>query len=272
MLNKFSLKDQNILITGASGLLGTQHAIAVAEAGGNLILIDIDLENLKKLEQKLNQKFTVNVLIKVLDITNETDLINFNDHLISKKIYLSGLINNAARNPKVEDDEISLSRLESFSINEWNLDISVGLTGAFLCAKVFGTHMAEYSKKGVILNVSSDLGLIGPDQRLYKQNDVKENDQPVKPVTYSVVKHGIIGLTKYLATYWPGVIRSNALCPGGVENNQGKEFIIKISDKIPMNRMAKKDEYQGTIIYMLSDASSYLNGAVIPVDGGRTAW
>ena len=272
MLNKFSLKDQNILITGASGLLGSQHAIAVAEADGNLILVDIDLDSLKKLEETLVKKFNINVLIKEIDITNEAELINFNEELISKKIFLSGLINNAARNPKVEDGNINLSRLENFSTIEWDLDISVGLTGAFLCSKVFGTHMAKFSKKGVILNVSSDLGLIGPDQRLYKKDGVKDSNQPVKPVTYSVVKHGIIGLTKYLATYWPGVIRSNALCPGGVENNQGKEFIIKISDKIPMNRMAQKEEYQGTIIYMLSDASSYLNGAVIPVDGGRTAW
>tara|TARA_B100000780_G_C21093981_1_gene441061 strand:+ start:166 stop:984 length:819 start_codon:yes stop_codon:yes gene_type:complete len=272
MLNKFSLKDQNILITGASGLLGAQHAMAVAEAGGNLILVDIDLNSLKKLEEKLNKKFNINVLTKKIDITNEIELVNFNADLISKEIYLSGLINNAARNPKVEDGKINSSRLETFSSKEWDLDISVGLTGAFLCSKVFGNHMAKFSKKGVILNISSDLGLIAPDQRLYRKDGIDENKQSVKPVSYSVVKHGMIGLTKYLATYWPGVIRSNALCPGGVENNQGKEFILRISDKIPMNRMAQKEEYQGTIIYMLSDASSYLNGAVIPVDGGRTAW
>ena len=117
------------------------------------------------------------------------------------------------------------------------------------------------------------MGLIAPDQRLYREKDKPNDKQNVKPVTYSVVKTGIIGLTRYLSTYWSDQgVRCNALCPGGVENNQSDEFILKVSRKIPLGRLAKRDEYQGTIVWMLSDASSYLNGAVIPVDGGRTAW
>ena len=117
------------------------------------------------------------------------------------------------------------------------------------------------------------MGLIAPDQNLYKEKDKSREEQNVKPVTYSVVKTGIIGLTRYLATYWPDHgVRCNALCPGGVENNQSNDFINRISKKIPLGRMARSDEFQGTIIWMLSDASSYLNGAVISVDGGRTVW
>ena len=105
------------------------------------------------------------------------------------------------------------------------------------------------------------------------EKNLPKNKQPVKPITYSIVKSGIIGLTRYLATYWSkSKVRCNALCPGGVENNQSKEFLNKISRKIPMGRLAKAEEYQGTIIWLLSDASSYLNGAIISVDGGRTVW
>ena len=150
--------------------------------------------------------------------------------------------------------------------------MAVGLRGAFLCSQVLGSKMAEQGK-GVIINISSDLGLIGPDQRLYEKKGLPEDQQPVKPVTYSVIKSGLIGLTRYLATYWATEnVRCNAICPGGVENNQPIDFLEKVSKKIPMGRLAKIDEYQGTIVWMLSDSSSYLNGAIIPIDGGRTAW
>jgi NAD(P)-dependent dehydrogenase (short-subunit alcohol dehydrogenase family) len=158
-------------------------------------------------------------------------------------------------------------------LDQWNNDINVGLTGAFLCSKYFGQKIADNENGGSIINISSDLGLIAPDQNLYKDKDKSREEQNVKPVTYSVVKTGIIGLTRYLATYWPDHgVRCNALCPGGVENNQSDDFINRVSKKIPLGRMARSDEFQGTIIWMLSDASSYLNGAVISVDGGRTAW
>ena len=155
----------------------------------------------------------------------------------------------------------------------WDNDLNVGLRGSFLCIKYFGRVISQNSEGGSIINISSDLGLIAPDQSLYRLEDLDDDLQPVKPVTYSVVKTGLIGLTRYVATYWADKgVRCNALCPGGVENNQDPEFINKLSTKIPMKRMAKKDEYRGSIIYLLSDASSYVNGAVIAADGGRTAW
>jgi NAD(P)-dependent dehydrogenase (short-subunit alcohol dehydrogenase family) len=174
----------------------------------------------------------------------------------------------------VEDNpEKNFSRLENFPIDIWKQDISVGLTGAFLCVKHYGYQISKNPEGGSIVNISSDLGLIAPDQRLYSNPELSESQQPVKPVTYSVVKTGMIGLTRYLATYWSEKnVRCNAMCPGGVENGQPDSFLSDVSSKIPMNRLAKSDEYQGTLIWMLSDASSYLNGAIVPVDGGRTAW
>ena len=117
------------------------------------------------------------------------------------------------------------------------------------------------------------MGIIAPDQRIYQKKYLKEHEQPVKPVTYSVIKHGIIGLTKYLATYWSDKgVRCNAICPGGVYNNQPDEFIKKISNIIPLGRMANEDEYKSSVVFMISDASQYMNGAIIPLDGGRSIW
>jgi NAD(P)-dependent dehydrogenase (short-subunit alcohol dehydrogenase family) len=158
-------------------------------------------------------------------------------------------------------------------IEMWNKDIAVGLTGAWLCSKHFGSQIAKNKNGGSIVNISSDLGLIAPDQRLYKKAKETYENRSVKPVTYSVVKSGLIGLTRYFSTYWAEKgVRCNAMCPGGIENGQADEFLDKIKTRIPMGRLAKSDEYQGTLLWMLSDASSYLNGAVITVDGGRTVW
>ena len=125
----------------------------------------------------------------------------------------------------------------------------------------------------MILNISYDLGIIAPDQRIYKKDGLPENEQPVKPVTYSVIKHGLIGLTKYLATYWAGRgVRCNAICPGGIYNNQLDEFVKKISNLIPLGRMADEDEFKASVVFMVSDASKYMNGSVVSMDGGRSIW
>ncbi len=148
--------------------------------------------------------------------------------------------------------------------------MAVGLKGAFLCSRVFGSEMAARGR-GVIVNVASDLALISPDQRLYSRPGLPPEAQPVKPVTYSVVKAGLIGLTRYLATYWPGV-RVNAISPGGVFTNQPEDFVARLSDLIPMGRMARADEYQAAILFLCSDASSYMTGSNLVIDGGRTTW
>ena len=271
----FSLAGKTIVITGAMGLLGRKHVEAIAEFGGTPILLDLKQQPINSFVLEINEKYGCDARGYAVDITDEAQIIE-NIGLIQNDFgCLHGLINNAASNPKVEcSDGVNFSRLENFPRNVWDNELNISLTGAFLCAKHYGKMIASNGQKnGVIINISSDLGIISPDQRLYSQKNTPKNEQWVKPVTYSVSKAGIIGLTKYLATYWLDEgVRCNAICPGGVYNGQPKEFTQKIIDRIPLGRMANADEYKGTIIWMLSNASTYLNGAVVTVDGGRTSW
>jgi NAD(P)-dependent dehydrogenase (short-subunit alcohol dehydrogenase family) len=183
------------------------------------------------------------------------------------------LVNNAANNPKVEEGGGGeWSRLESFALDVWQADLAVGLTGAFVCSKVVGGELARRGG-GVILNVASDLALIGPDQRIYRRDDRADDEQPVKPVSYSVVKSGLLGLTRYLATYWADAgVRVNALSPGGVRTDQEEAFVGLLTSRIPLGRMADPDEYKEAVLFLVSDASSYMTGANLVIDGGRTAW
>jgi NAD(P)-dependent dehydrogenase (short-subunit alcohol dehydrogenase family) len=269
----FDLTGKVTVITGGAGLLGEKHAEAMAEFGGIPILLDIDQKGGTEKAQRISDEYKVDCEFKLCDITDESQILNVKDTLLIKYGRIDILINNAAIDPKVEEkSEKNLSRLENFPIDQWNLEMAVGLTGTMLCSKVFGYEMAKKGK-GVILNISSDLGIIAPDQRIYKKDGLPENEQPVKPVTYSVIKHGLIGLTKYLATYWADKgVRCNALCPGGIYNNQPDEFVKKISNLIPLGRMAHEDEYKASVVFMVSEASKYMNGAIIPMDGGRSIW
>jgi len=275
MLEKlFRLDNKVIVITGATGLLGRKHAEAVACFGGTPILLDLSQEAVDGFASELNEKYKVSAVGFSINITDEKAIEKNVQQLIERFTKIDGLVNNAANNPKIEDSKkVNFSRLENFPLSLWADDIAVGLTGSFLCAKHYGFAISKNPNGGSIVNISSDLGLIAPDQRLYAQNGIANDKQSVKPVTYSVVKTGLIGLTRYLATYWADKnVRCNALCPGGVENGQPSDFLEEVNKRIPMGRMANSDEYQGTLLWMLSDASSYLNGAIIPVEGGRTAW
>ena len=272
--NLFNLKDRVIVITGAVGLLGRQHADAIAFAGGTPVLLDLIPESVEQLAQEINTKYGCNAVGYAVDITSESQIASNVSQIIDTFAQIDGLVNNAANNPKVENqDGKNFSRLENFPLEAWDADIAVGLTGAFLCSKHYGTAISKNPDGGVILNISSDLGLIAPDQRLYAKKGVNDNLQNVKPVTYSVVKTGLIGLTRYLATYWADKnVRCNAMCPGGVENGQPEEFLKEVNARIPMGRMANADEYQGVLLFLLSDASAYMNGAILPMEGGRCVW
>jgi len=272
-MSVFNLSNRVVLITGASGLLGVEHAKALLEVNAAVVLTDVNEKTLKETyESLLSSNNKKRIFYKVMDVTNEEDIQNIANVLKKDGLNIDILINNAAIDPKVQADSVvETSRLENFLIDDWDFQLKVGLTGAMLCSKIFGQGMAKRGK-GVILNIASDLSVFAPDQRLYKKDGLQSDQQPVKPVTYSVIKHGLIGLTKYLATYWADRgVRCNALSPGGVFNGQGDDFVQKLTQLIPMDRMASKDEYRGAVQFLCSDASTYMNGQNIVMDGGRSA-
>ena len=273
IMNKFRLDNKVAIITGGAGLLGVQHAEAIAEAGGFALLWDINEDAAKEEALRIQKTFGTDCKSMKVDITNQDNIKLALNEILDKYGRVDILINNAANDPKVKTDkDKSWTRLENFALELWDKDIKVGLTGAFLCSQIIGTYMARHAG-GVILNIASDLGIIAPDQRIYQEPGLPAEQQPVKPVTYSVVKHGIIGLTKYMATYWADKnVRVNAIAPGGIYANQPEEFVKKLTNLIPMGRMAKKDEYKAAVLFLVSDASSYMTGANLIVDGGRTCW
>lgn len=271
----FDLAGRVAVITGGGGLLGARHGEAIAEVGGIPIFVDIDGTRAEAVAGEVESKHRCRAIGLKADITDPGGV----SYLLGQVLDLTGridiLINNAANNPKMNaagPEAVNKTRLENLPLETWNQDIAVGLTGAFLCSRVFGNEMARRGK-GVILNVASDLSLIAPDQRIYRHPGRAEEEQPVKPVSYSVVKHGLIGLTRYLATYWAHRgVRVNAISPGGVYDGQDDAFVQRLSNLIPLGRMASLDEYKAAIVFLVSDASLYMTGTNLIMDGGRTAW
>jgi len=273
---KFNLTGKTALITGAAGLLGIEHAAALLESGATVVLTDIGEISLAAARETLSQNAEVSrIHTRVMDVSKPEAIRGVAEGLAGGRLRIDILVNNAAIDPKVKGDQgvLETSRLENFPLDQWDLQVAVGLTGAFLCSQVFGAAMARDGKGGVILNIASDLSVFSPDQRLYRKQGLADDMQPVKPVTYSVIKAGLIGLTRYLATYWAEKgVRCNALSPGGVFNGQGEEFVQRLTSLIPLGRMATKDEYRAAVQFLCSDASSYMNGQNVVMDGGRSAW
>ena len=271
--NLFDLTGRVGIVTGGMGFLGQQHAEAIARAGGIPILADVRVSGVDQESQAWKMRFGERACAIQTDITNPESVNNLLYAVLEKFGRVDILVNNAANNPKMENKaEVEFSRLEFIPLEQWDADLNVGLKGAFLCSQVIGSEMAR-RKHGVSVNVASDLAVIAPDQRLYRKPGLPEDQQPVKPVTYSVVKTGLIGLTRYLATYWASYgIRVNAISPGGVYNNQADDFVERLVNLIPLGRMANTNEYQAAILFLCSDASSYMTGSNLVIDGGRSCW
>ncbi len=265
MISKESLSNQCAIITGGGGLLAFEHAYALLELDCFVILLDIDNKSLKKNISSLRKEGFFKLSSYVCDITRENELIKLSNRLKKINKIPNILINNAALNFSTnKKTKYKKYHLENFDTNYFVKELDIGLKGSYLCSKIFGKMMKTIGK-GIILNISSDLSVISPDQRLYSSLNNK------KPISYSIVKHGLIGLTRYLATYWASYnIRVNALSPGGIYDNQDKEFLKKIKSLIPMKRMLKREEIRSSIQFLCSDASSYMTGQNIILDGGRT--
>ena len=268
----FSLQDRVAIITGGAGLLGVQHAQAIAAAGGIPVLADIRRDDAEARAADVARVSGGKALGLECDVTRAESVQALLDVVTTRLGRVDILVNNAANNPKVETPGRSFSRLENFPADQWDADVGVGLKGPFLCAKIIGAAFAA-QKRGVIVNISSEYGIIAPDQRLYRKPGLPAEEQPVKPVTYSVVKAGLHGLTLYLATYWAqDGVRANTLSLGGVEQGQPATFIERAAAKIPLGRMARPGDFQGALVYLCSDAASFVTGANIVVDGGKTIW
>jgi len=268
----FDLSGKTALITGAGGLLGPKHAEALIECGARVVLTDHHLDRVVKREAELNSKYDKRVATSHrMDVTNKGNV----EEVFSRYDSIDILINNAAKDPKVKKGGGLKpdSRFETMSEEYWSEGIDAAVNGTFICSQVAANKMLKNDRGGVILNISSDLGVIAPDQRIYRKPDVAEDMQNVKPITYSAAKWAVIGMTKYLAVYFANKnIRVNCLSPTGVFNDHPEEFVKKLSSIIPMGRMAHIDEYKGAIAFLCSDASTYMTGENMVIDGGKTVW
>lgn len=261
MKSIFDLKDKVVFITGGAGLLGQMHAEAILEHGGSVVIADYDLEKATKVATKMAERHGQERAHAVfVDVTDKKSI------ELAASVYpaVNVLINNAAKNPIVSSEGNIEGAFETMTLQEWKSGIETCLDGTFLCSQVFCNKFVNKGG-GVIINISSDLGVIAPDQRIYSNGK--------KPITYSASKFGVVGMTKYLATYFAKKnIRVNCLSPGGVYNNQPTDFVDRLSNLIPMGRMANRDEYKGAIVFLCSEASSYMTGENIVMNGGRAAW
>lgn len=262
----FSLKDKVAIVTGACGLLGKKHCEALAEAGAFVVAADVD----GKLAFEFARSLGSNHLGIGLDVTNEASIRSAKEEVIKKYGRIDVLVNNAAINDMFENPiaALELSQFENYPLHLWQRSIDVNVTGVFLCSQVFGTVMAE-AGSGSIINIASTYAITAPDQKLYR-NEAGEQTF-YKSAAYPSTKGAVLGFTKFLASYWGNKgVRVNALSPGGVENGQDNFFIKNYSERTPLGRMADRTDYQGAIVFLASDASRYMTGANLVVDGGWT--
>jgi NAD(P)-dependent dehydrogenase (short-subunit alcohol dehydrogenase family) len=266
----FDIRGRVFVITGGGGLLGRQYVRALSAAGAHAVVVDIDGEAAR---EAAAQARGASAYPLAVDITKESKVMAMVMAVYNKYGRVDGLINNAALDPKFDPEHADqhTDAFESFPLEQWQQALDVNLTGMFLCTQAVAPIILE-QEKGVVVNISSMYGLVGPDQRLYASDRAGEL-ATYKPITYTVTKSAVLGFTRYLATYWAGTgLRVNTLTLGGVFNDHDEGFLQRYNYRTVLGRMARPDEYNGALIFMLSDAASYMTGANLVVDGGWTAW
>ena len=271
----FDLSGRVAIITGGAGLLGRQHAAVIAESGGHAVLVDLSADQAAAAAEEVTAASGVAAAGLGADITVKADVERAVAATVAKFGRVDILINNAAMTVKGggERSDEYFAKFEDYPQELWDRALQVNLTGTFLCCQAAGRQMVS-QQRGVILNIASDVGTISPDHRVYEGVVSPHTGKPFNtPASYATTKAGVINLTRYLATYWAKEgIRVNALSPGGVLTDHDPQFVRNLTDRIPLGRMARKDEYRGAVLFLVSDASSYMTGANLIVDGGRTAW
>lgn len=273
----FDLSGRVAIVTGAVGLLGKQHCIALREAGAHVVVADVDPKKAGEFASDLERmpvhaKEPPRTLGLGVDVTDKASLETTRDAVLGAFGRIDVLVNNAAINDMFESPQAGaeLSKFENYPLELWKKSIDVNVTGVFLASQVLGTPMAQ-AGKGSIINVASTYGLVGPDQSIYKKPDGTQSFY--KSASYPATKGAVLSFTRFLAAYWGHAgVRVNTLCPGGIENGQDAYFLENYGKKTPLGRMGKPDEMSGAIVFLSSDASSYMTGSAVVVDGGWTAW
>jgi len=277
IMQKFNLTGKVAIVTGGPGLLGREFCRTLAEAGAAVAVADIDADGVNAVATHLIES-GYHALGVATDVTQPESVHALVQETLSTFGRLDILVNSAALDPKFDPEAIeqmakkgSVSgAFENYPLDSWKAALDVNLTGMFLCCQAAVAPMLAQGKKGSIINICSTYGLVAPDQRIYQRDGIQSS---YKPVYYSVTKAGVLGLTRYLSAYYAGTeIRVNALTPGGLFNNHDEVFLKAYTARTVMGRMANKDEMNGALLYLASDASSYMTGSNLVVDGGWTAW
>jgi 2-deoxy-D-gluconate 3-dehydrogenase len=262
------LEGRVVVLTGGAGLLGRNYLKQLSAAGARVVVADINDARAAAAVASLPDCGAIAVQVDVSDANSVHQMVE----LVAEELGgIDALVNNAAIDPKFDkrNAESHNYSFENYPLVAWQRSLDVNITGAFLCTQAAAPFLLA-SGRGVVVNIASTYGLVGPDQRLYQTNGVQAQ---FKPVAYSVTKSAMIGFTRYLAAYWAGTgLRANTLTLGGVESNHDAEFVRRYSERTPMGRMARQDEYGSALVFLLSDASSYMTGANLVIDGGWTAW
>lgn len=270
IFDKFNLKGRTALVTGAAGLLGKEFSRTLAQAGAQVVVADMNQAGAEQVANDL-QDAGYPALAVGVDVTKPESVQQMVEQALKAFERLDVLVCSAAMDPKFDSAHAGQHRntFEDYPVEAWRQALDVNLTGLFLCAQAAVRPMVAQGR-GSIINICSTYGLVGPDQRIYERPG---QPQQFKPVFYSVTKSGVLGLTRYLATYYAGKnIRANALTPGGIYNDHDETFTRNYSSRTVLGRMAEKDEMNGALLFLASDASSYMTGGNLVVDGGWTAW
>jgi len=266
-MNQFDLSGKVAVVTGATGLLGKEHCVALRAAGASVVVADLDAAACARVATELGG----DSLPVVIDVTRRPTIDAGLAAVLARFGRVDVLVNNAAVNDMFENPALAgeQSKFENYPEVMWRRMFDVNVTGMFLCSQVFGAHMAQ-NGRGSIINIASTYGIVGPDQSIYKRADGSQAFY--KSAAYPATKGAVISFTRFLAAYWGGSgVRTNTLSPGGVENSQDEYFVANYSRKTPLGRMATAQDYRGALVFLASEASAYMTGANVVVDGGWTA-